>query len=103
MSKTIEHNLEQITKYQIAVIISAGKNNERKRETTFILLTNLEQSVKMKLQTHSKQQEAELEQLTQKQELLHHLKIENGFAMWKSDTIPEYRISNDCSSIKQNY
>ena len=47
----------------------------------FILLTNLEQSVKTKLQTHSKQQEAELEQLTQKQELLHHLKIENGFAM----------------------
>ena len=81
MSKTIEHNLEQITKYQIALIISAGKNNERKRETTFILLTNLEQSVKTKLHIHSKQQEAELELLTQKQELLHHLKIENGFAM----------------------
>ena len=54
ISKTIEHNSEQITKYQITLIISTGKNNETKRETTFILLTTLEQSVKTKLQTHSK-------------------------------------------------
>ena len=54
ISKTIEHNSEQITKYQITLIISTGKNNETKRETTFILLTTLELSVKMKLQTHSK-------------------------------------------------
>ena len=51
ISKTIEHNSEQITKYQITLIISTGKNNETKRETAFILLTNLE---KTKLQTHSK-------------------------------------------------
>ena len=54
ISKTIEHNSEQITKYQITLIISTGKNNETKRETTFILLTTLELSVKTKLQTHSK-------------------------------------------------
>ena len=54
ISKTIEHNSEQITKYQITLIISTGKNNETKRETAFILLTNFEQSVKTKLQTHSK-------------------------------------------------
>ena len=48
--KTIEYNSEPITKYQITLIISTGKNNETKRETTFILLTNLEQSVKTKLQ-----------------------------------------------------
>ena len=49
ISKTIEHNSEQITKYQITLIISTAKNNEAKRETTFILLINLEQSVKTKL------------------------------------------------------
>ena len=49
ISKTIEHNSEQITKYQITLIISTAKNNETKRETTFILLINLEQSVKTKL------------------------------------------------------
>ena len=54
ISKTIEHNSEQITKYQITLIISTGKNNEAERETTFVLLTNLEQSVKTKSQTHSK-------------------------------------------------
>ena len=54
ISKTIEHNSEQITKYEITLIISTGKNNETKRETTFILLTTLELSVKTKLQTHSK-------------------------------------------------
>ena len=80
ISKTIEHSLEQITKYQIILIISTGENTEAKRETTFILLTNLEQSAKTKLQTHSKYQEVELEQLTQKQEMLYHLKIQNWFA-----------------------
>ena len=54
ISKTIEHNSEQIAKYQITLIISTGKNNERKHATTFILLTNLEQLVEKKLQTHSK-------------------------------------------------
>ena len=54
ISKTIEHNSEQITKYQITLIIFTGKNNETKHETAFILLTNLEQSIKTKLQTHSK-------------------------------------------------
>ena len=54
ISKTIEHNSEQTTKYQITLIISTGKNNKTKCETTFILLTNLEQSDKTKLQTHSK-------------------------------------------------
>ena len=54
ISKTIGHNSEQITKYQITLIIFTGKNNETKRETAFILLTNLEQSIKTKLQTHSK-------------------------------------------------
>ena len=43
ISKTIEHSSEQITKYQIILIISTGENTETKRETTFILLTNLEQ------------------------------------------------------------
>ena len=36
------------------------------------------------------------------QELLHHLKTENGFAKWKSGTIPEYHISKDFNSMKQN-
>ena len=54
ISKTIEYNSRQITKYQISLVTSTGKNNETKRETTFILLTNLEQSVKTKLQTHLK-------------------------------------------------
>ena len=54
ISKTIEYNLEQTTKYQITLIISTSKKNETKRETTFILFTNLEQSVKAKLQAHSK-------------------------------------------------
>ena len=49
ISKTIEHSLEQITKYQIILIISTDKNTETKRETTFILLTNFEQSVKTKI------------------------------------------------------
>ena len=51
ISKTIDHNSEQITKYQITLIISTDKNNETKRETDCILLTNLEQSVKTKSQT----------------------------------------------------
>ena len=54
ISKTIEYNSGQITKYQISLVTSTGKNTETKRETTFTLLTNLEQSVKTKLQTHSK-------------------------------------------------
>ena len=51
ISKIIDHNSEQITKYQITLIISTDKNNETKRETDCILLTNLEQSVKTKSQT----------------------------------------------------
>ena len=35
ISKTIEQNSEQITKYQITLTISTGKNNEWKRETSY--------------------------------------------------------------------
>ena len=41
ISKTIEHNSEQTTKSQITLIISTGKNNETKSETTFIFFDKL--------------------------------------------------------------
>ena len=81
ISKTIEHNSEQIIKYQITLVISTGKNNERKRETTFILLTKLEQLVKKNYKHIQNNNKLSLNSLQKKQELLHHLKTENGFAM----------------------
>ena len=32
ISKTIDHNSEQLTKYQVTLIIFTSKNNETKRE-----------------------------------------------------------------------